>query len=660
MPGSAACAGGQEVFGSGFFLRIPDFNAGSCGDAGRIVIITNAHVVGDSKDLKFEMPDLTGRAAYDVAAISVNVEWDIAVLDISDSTRDDITSALDARTDVTGFPALELALDSDQDLAGGSFSNINEAVVSIGYPLAQDTVVASDGSRSGGEIVFGNYVYEFDAQISPGSSGGCVVRKSDGKVIGISFASVNSPEAESLNFAIPAFRVAIQLSSVFCGAVASPTISTCDGGQALDCEFNVAQINTLYEEGTTKLYNTHGCSSGIFVNQVPEQSIYRSTTPPLPAYEKIFITGLRPGTWDAQVDSFGFVTAPSIFTSTPVPLNDAIFFLDPRVGEDITTPVSIEVCVPGHGTNQYQLNLADDVRYELPIENLKQPSLQIFYYGNDPASKIQAERFGPIVVRQAGVALAAECAAHGHLYKHADILQAAEEEFLYNEEPALIVVQAPASANPQADGYVRSMSKCDQVKFLNGALVKTMRDFADHYQPQNGGDTWTLETHEGLEFEAPYVATLTEMLEELQSGLILTPIAQAKAQDAGLDVDQYIQDATNAQTQVNPGFVQQSDKSAETNATTPLFVEASGLDVTHTTIKKQRPKIPAAVSLLNMVEAAAQMALLGTSEKDELLRTQLHHFTLQQSKRGHSQFWHNYRKKRGVQGAQRRSFATDV
>lgn len=25
----------------------------------------------------------------------------------------------------------------------------------------------------------------------------------------------------------------------------------------------------------------------------------------------------------------------------------------------------------------------------------------------------------------------------------------------------------------------------------------------DSYQPQNGGDTWTLETHEGLEFEVP-------------------------------------------------------------------------------------------------------------------------------------------------------------
>merc|ERR1719253_1205910 len=174
LPGPDACAGGQQVFGSGFFLSVPKF--GACQND-RVLLITNHHVVGDAQKVVFEMPSISGKEEYDATVISYIREWDIAVLDITDETRARIEEKLKAAGHV-GTPSLEIALDSEP------LSYVNEKVMSMTYPLATDSLVVSSGRRSGHEIVFDMYAYEFDASISSGSSGGVLAREKDGKVIG--------------------------------------------------------------------------------------------------------------------------------------------------------------------------------------------------------------------------------------------------------------------------------------------------------------------------------------------------------------------------------------------------------------------------------------------------------------------------------------------
>lgn len=654
LPGPDACAGGQEVFGSGFFLSVPKF--GACQND-RILLITNHHVVGDAQKVTFEMPAISGKEEYDATVISYIREWDIAVLDITDETRAQIEAKAKA-IGHAGAPSLELALDSEP------LSYVNEKVMSMTYPLATDSLVVSSGRRSGHEIVFDMYAYEFDASISSGSSGGALAREKDGKVIGITFASVQSKDgdAESLNFAIPAFRVSTLLKSVFCAdgpdAPPPPTVSKCQGPGILECEWKVAEINAVYQEGSEDLYKRHKCDTGVYLQEVLPESIYSTAEPPLPSVNgkpprDIFITHIR----GARIDGMGFVKPSAVFADDAmVPLNDALFFVDsrPSAGEDIGTLVEIEICTSGQ-TSKHKIDLRDGPRYELSIETVDQPNLNVLYYGS-AATKIQAERFGRVVIRPAGVATAQECVdKHHKMYKHVSLLEAAEENSLYLEKPALVIVETPDPGYPQAEGYVHSMSPCDIVKSLNGKPVSTFQEFFDSYVPE-GDEPWTLVTTRDIAFEAEYKSTLTEMLEELKVGRILTPIAHRAAIDAGLDVDLAIENAENTQAadqdDEDPSLLEKNMTLQEPNA--------DGIDVVEAKVEKPRPKIPAAVSLLNTVEAAAEIALLGDSDQDQQRRAQLHHLTLQQTKRGHSKFWRDYRKARGVHVSQRASYAMDV
>ncbi len=141
-------------------------------------ILTNNHMVGDSKKIEIELTD--GRK-FTAKIIGTDPDSDIAVVKI----------------DAENLPFLELA-DSDT-------LEVGEWVLAIGNPLGfSHTVTAgivSAKGRSVGLADIENFI-QTDAAINRGNSGGPLLNL-DGKVVGINTAIVGATGNIGIGFAIP-------------------------------------------------------------------------------------------------------------------------------------------------------------------------------------------------------------------------------------------------------------------------------------------------------------------------------------------------------------------------------------------------------------------------------------------------------------------------
>lgn len=146
-------------------------------------LITNAHVVGDAREVGVTLADGQPRPAEVVAAAPFA---DIAVL----------------RVDETGLPAAEFAEEPP---------NVGGPAVAIGSPFGFDATVTSGvvsalnrtlPADQRGEVVLSDLI-QTDAAINPGNSGGPLVNAS-GEVMGINTAIVSQTGTDAgIGFAIP-------------------------------------------------------------------------------------------------------------------------------------------------------------------------------------------------------------------------------------------------------------------------------------------------------------------------------------------------------------------------------------------------------------------------------------------------------------------------
>jgi putative serine protease PepD len=130
-------------------------------------IVTNAHVVGDNKQVQVRFNDKGDY--HDAQVLSVDASTDLAAVKVDAS-------------DVQGIRPLELA-DSDS-------AQVGDSVVAIGYPLGLDRT-ATAGIVSGLERSIQSpngfsidKVIQTDAAVNPGNSGGPLLN-AKGQVIGV-------------------------------------------------------------------------------------------------------------------------------------------------------------------------------------------------------------------------------------------------------------------------------------------------------------------------------------------------------------------------------------------------------------------------------------------------------------------------------------------
>lgn len=184
----------RSWFGSSQRYEIPSSGSGII--VGRnddeLLIVTNNHVVADSKELTVTFIDETSINAAIKGTDSTN---DLAVIAVPVS---EISSETMAQIKVATLG------DSDELKVGQGVIAIGNALgygqsVTVGYVSAKDREV-----RTQEETI--QNLLQTDAAINPGNSGGALLNM-QGEVIGINSAKYSSTEVEGMGYAIPVSKV---------------------------------------------------------------------------------------------------------------------------------------------------------------------------------------------------------------------------------------------------------------------------------------------------------------------------------------------------------------------------------------------------------------------------------------------------------------------
>lgn len=143
------------------------------------IILTNAHVVRDAKDVTVK---LTDRREFTAKVLGIDVKTDVAVLKI----------------DATGLPTVQMG--NTRDL------NVGEWVLAIGSPFGfENSVTAGVVSAKGRSLPDDSFVpfIQTDVAVNPGNSGGPLFN-TRGEVVGINSQIYSrSGGYQGLSFAIP-------------------------------------------------------------------------------------------------------------------------------------------------------------------------------------------------------------------------------------------------------------------------------------------------------------------------------------------------------------------------------------------------------------------------------------------------------------------------
>ncbi|MDO4541850.1 MAG: trypsin-like peptidase domain-containing protein, partial [Bacillota bacterium] len=201
-------------------------------------IMTNAHVVSGMSNLVATLNDGT---EYSATAIGIDTQTDLAVIKI----------------EATGLTPAEFG-DSDT-------LEVGEDVVAIGNPLGLDfagSVTTGIISGLDREVDMGDAVMNYiqtNAAINNGNSGGPLVN-SEGQVIGVNSAKINSTVAEGMGFAIPINDALPIVNELMTNGYVSGRPMIGIGGQDID------ETTAAYNRVPTGVYITYIDENGAAAN----------------------------------------------------------------------------------------------------------------------------------------------------------------------------------------------------------------------------------------------------------------------------------------------------------------------------------------------------------------------------------------------------------
>lgn len=226
-------------------------------------ILTCAHVVEDSIKTSIVIPD-NGKSKLEVEIISINFEKDIALLRVKNYQ-----------------PKAFLHLgDSDKVLE-------QDEVIAVGFPLGEDRLKFTGGIVSGKQ---GRYI-QTDAPINSGNSGGPLIHKKSGRVIGINTAKMSS--ADNIGYVTPINDFIVNIDEMYNAVDKKDFEDKILTVPNLACSF----INT--DKNVLEYMNMPENTDGYMIREIVETS-------------PLYISGLRP--YDIimkfdnkDVDSYGEV-----------------------------------------------------------------------------------------------------------------------------------------------------------------------------------------------------------------------------------------------------------------------------------------------------------------------------------------------------------------
>lgn len=206
-------------------------------------IITNSHVIGDSKTLYKVVVSIDG-SEYDAQVTGFDTRTDLAVLKIE---KTDLTPASFA--------------DSDQ-------VEVGQEVIAIGNPggiefsnsLTQGIVSALDRDVSHGTV---GYI-QTDTAINPGNSGGPLLNM-NGQVIGITTVKIVSTSYEGMGFAIPSQQAVEIIDSIIKDGFVEGRVKIGLTGMEFDAE------TASYYDAPTGIYVSSVDENGPIANSQVEE-----------------------------------------------------------------------------------------------------------------------------------------------------------------------------------------------------------------------------------------------------------------------------------------------------------------------------------------------------------------------------------------------------
>lgn len=429
--------GDAQFVGSGFIIDL-----GS--DGKDPLAVTNAHVVSDAKEVCMSIP-AQGQECYLARVALISHDWDLALLKLADGQPEKLNKELSK--DGNSLTKLELL---DYDAEGHVKQGVD--VLALGFPLGKDSLAVTGGSVSGTEVVGEDVQIQQSAPISPGNSGGPLVKKEGiHVVVGVNFASAVQMGSQNNNFAIPAFRVSMLHKKYKSGK------DDCDTSKdPAACETKIPPTGATAVKGTEALYSYYDCAEGegALLTKIDTRSTFAKANPPVS--DNSFITKVG----SIALDTFGMGTNPK-YIQDKVKFNDLIY-----MGQDLSTQVHIETCNCGaKQTHTISKSWVKD--YEGPVLSDEQPNLE--------AATRPYLTFGNVTMQALTKTL-----AH-HLILQQGELQLIPYVMGDNNQSVIIVTDVGQTALSM--GGKKALSVGSVVEEINGHKVHTMEDVAKAFIP---------------------------------------------------------------------------------------------------------------------------------------------------------------------------------
>jgi len=520
----------EEYVGSGFAVHV-DLKDSSP------VFVSNAHVVRNAKQVQVQLPAL-GQETFEAFVPLICEDFDLAVIRLKDP-EGFWESVRKMNASMQALTVRETPL------------NLGMEVVAVGFPLGSSSLKLSRGVISGTEDVDGAMCYQSTAPISPGSSGGPLFAVGSGnklQVIGVNFASAADKDAQNTNFVVPTIHVK-QVINAFISQTEAERASA--AAHALQQQqkkqqqkrqqatglaespapvaqeppatqqmkqtavqqlqqrppeqvhghkiFRLTPINALLIEANDALYNSSGCSAGVFLAHILPISALRSAQPPV--QEHSFLMSVN----NVVLDRFGMGQTDT-FLGNPAPFESLL-----TLWEQINDPIKLKVCHGGQ-VQVHNVSMQWQDGYHGGVRTVEEP------YHEPQATKF--EIFAGITMMQMTV---------NHIWR---LMEDGDHptlgQWLLPEHQAV-----PRILVTNVEGGVYAshvLSRGMIVSKVNGVDVTTLQSVQEHFVPKD--DLWTLETNQGLMFtikfnEALAQQWLTAMSDKEQSYLLTPAVEEA-------------------------------------------------------------------------------------------------------------------------------------
>ncbi len=370
-------------------------------------LITNAHVISQASAVSVQIP-VFGKERLAVDVIGVSFDRDFALLRLCEEGRRRLV-------EVNGSISFLKLGDSNH-------ISRSDEIMTLGFPLGQQSLKSTVGVISGRESVDYRQYIQIDAAINPGNSGGPSLNY-DGQVVGINTAHI--PGAQNVGYIIPINELKVVLDELY------------KKEHDADKLLRKPYLGILYNAATPALNASLGNpEGGVYISEVYKDSILDKA-------------GVKSGDIlyeinGKKLDSFGQLAVS--WLEDKISVEDYVYYL--KLGQIIS------LVVYRNGERK---------EFQIPFEHSPLPSIRVVYPDFEP---VDYEVIGGMVLMDL---------RRNHLPLLLNMMPTLVQygEAKNQLKSAVIITYVNADSTAQRSRVIAPGMK---IKEVNGCKVKTLED----------------------------------------------------------------------------------------------------------------------------------------------------------------------------------------